>query len=326
MFPVGNPSLRCARLFNRSSRLLFTYGEIHAPRLFSARPFTESALIAAHSLMDGLHATSGLPWVVTIPLAALVVRGVIVTPLMIYSRRVSQRRLDLQPLLLAWVHRFRHQSFEQSKGQMLLPAQLEKGFKRAMKTKQRELYKRWGCQTWRSLPAFGQLPVFLAVIGALRCMCGQSGGLFGLLSRREPLPDDAPRDEVLVRLKETSGSPVGLEESLAHEGGLWFPDLLAPDPGLVLPFVLSGVIFGNVWLGTRRDSIGAPPSAFYRRLSNGLKLSALLIGPLTLQAPSAVLVYWISSSAFAAGQNVLLDRFMPLKPAVPLPKRPGTGR
>ena len=326
MLPVGKPPLHCARLFNRSSRLRFRHGDIRRPRPFSVKPFTETALIAAHSLLDGLHAATGLPWIVTIPLAAFVIRGVVVTPLMIYSRRVAQRRLDLQPLLLAWVHRFRHQSFEQFKGQMLLPAQLEKGFKQAMKMKERELYKRWRCQTWRSLPAFGQLPVFLAVIGALRCMCGQSGGLFGLLARRDPLPDDAPRDEVLVRLKEINESPVGLEESLAHEGGLWFPDLLAPDPGLVLPFVLSGVIFGNIWLGSRRESTGAPPSAFYRRLSNGLKLSALLIGPLTLQVPSAVLVYWISSSAFAAGQNVLLDRFMPMKPAVPLPKRPRTGR
>jgi len=43
-----------------------------------------------------------------------------------------------------------------------------------------------------------------------------------------------------------------------------------------------------------------------------MKLFALAIGPMTLQIPSAMLLYWISSSGMAFVQGVLLDIFSPI--------------
>lgn len=56
-----------------------------------------------------------------------------------------------------------------------------------------------------------------------------------------------------------------------------------------------------------------------------MKAFALAIGPMTLQIPSAMLLYWISSSGLAFAQGVLLDIFSPIgnpvTPCVPPPSK-----
>lgn len=263
-----------------------------------------------------MHTVTGLPWIVALPLTALFVRGVIVAPLLIYTRRMTQRRLALHPLLAAWAHQTRRQVLEQSRDQPLLPAEFEKRFKTAMRAKQRELTKRWGCEGWRALPVLGQLPVFLAVVETIRRMCGTTGGIFGLLTMQGATPVDAPRDEVLQSIDTSGPGLIGIDPSLADEGGLWFPDLLLPDPWYTLPWVLTGLVYANISLGAKRPSM-LTPSTFQRRLTTTLKIGALLIGPFTLTVPSAVLVYWISSTAFAICQNLLIDTYMPLTSPLP---------
>ncbi|KAJ9656094.1 hypothetical protein H2201_008645 [Coniosporium apollinis] len=84
-----------------------------------------------------------------------------------------------------------------------------------------------------------------------------------------------------------------LEPSMANEGALWFQDLTVADPTLTLPFVVSGIMFLNVWRGSAqtkrvgRESVGA------KTLRRGLLLLTLAIGPLTLNVPAGVMVYWM---------------------------------
>ncbi|KAI9697060.1 MAG: hypothetical protein M1836_005021 [Candelina mexicana] len=125
-------------------------------------------------------------------------------------------------------------------------------------------------------------------------------------------------DKVGHTARGTFEALIPVESTFATEGAFWFPDLLVPDPHLLLPFILSGTMFTNIWLNTRLQNDGTEPSVFKRRLTNSLKFVALIIGPATLQMPSAMLVYWISSSSFAMLQNLLLDWIVPLdKPVKP---------
>ena len=112
---------------------------------------------------------------------------------------------------------------------------------------------------------------------------------------------------------------VTFEPSMATEGILWFTDLTVPDPMLALPFMLSASMFLNIY--SKERSIDVPylqRSKGAQRWTRVLGTVALAAGPLTLQMPSAMLVYWVSSSLMGYGQFIFLDRFMPLK----LPPKP----
>lgn len=154
---------------------------------------------------------------------------------------------------------------------------------------------------WKNNLSFLQFPVWLTAVEAVRKMCGKEVGLLGLM-----FGTAGETKEIQEAMRAN-----GMELSLANEGALWFPDLLVPDPMLVLPFMLSGMMFLNL-----ANTSAKNPSVAQRRLMNTLKIVALAIGPLTLHIPSAMLVYWISSSSFALGQALILERLMPVKPPV----------
>lgn len=146
-----------------------------------------------------------------------------------------------------------------------------------------------------------QLPVWLTAIEAVRAMCGAKSGLLGMVFR-----SDNDLDAI-------SGG-IMKEISLATEGALWFPDLLVPDPQLILPFMLSGAVLLN--LSNTRG--GANQAVWQKRMHRSMMAVAVALGPLTLQVPSAMLVYWISSSLLAYIQAMVLERAMPM----PTPVKP----
>jgi len=176
-----------------------------------------------------------------------------------------------------------------------------------MREKQREIYTRFGCGRWKLFLPIVQLPIWLLAIETIRKMCGTRTGLLGLIAAQFSSSADPP----------SGPEGVLVEETFATEGALWFENLLVPDPQLILPFMLSGVMFLNLSHAQR----GANQTIWQRRLMNSLKVVALAIGPLTLQIPSAMLVYWISSGLLAYTQGAILDKIMPVKPPV-LPCKP----
>ena len=161
--------------------------------------------------------------------------------------------------------------------------------------KRNELYNRWGCPRWRTYLPLLQLPVWLTAIEAIREMCGQQSGLLGMAFRTKI-------DGIAQVLP--------IQESFATEGMLWFPDLMVSDPQLILPFILSGTIYLNI---TRGSSRIPKTSLWQKRFDRSLKVVALAIGPLTLQVPSAMLLYWIASSSFAYAQGFIVEKAIPLK-------------
>ncbi|KAE8448891.1 hypothetical protein EG329_008687 [Mollisiaceae sp. DMI_Dod_QoI] len=213
------------------------------------------------------------------------------------------------------------------------PAVAEQALLKKMRNKRVELYRRWRCGMWKNWLGLLQLPVFLSVMEALRKMTGAKEGILGMITGG---------DDAIVRtgIQDSAGVITGdglvdqmvripVESSLGTEGILWFPDLLIADPQLVLPFVLSGAILLNVFGGTRRQDIALPK--WHLRMKRGIGLVALLIGPIMLHVPSALLLYWISSSSLAFLQAAMLERVMPIKvpPKRCVPKRPwrtGVGR
>ncbi|KAM3072561.1 hypothetical protein ACMFMG_009354 [Clarireedia jacksonii] len=262
-----------------------------------------------HAILEGLHSVTGLPWAYTLPLAALAIRTTFVLPLSIYARRATQKQMELRPLLLAWRPIYMREALKElgNAGEKVVVRHMAA----KMQRKQKEIYAKFNCGQWKHFLGFVQLPVWLVAVETIRSMCGVHEGLLGWIAS---LFTFSAINGVGVEAAAESSQNMGsllFEPSFATGGALWFPNLLVPDPMLLLPFMLSGSILLNL-SGTGSQS----QIAWRRRLANSMKVVALAIIPLTLQMPSAMLVYWTSSSLLAYGQSKLLDVVMPIKPPV----------
>ncbi|TAQ83418.1 hypothetical protein B7494_g8258 [Chlorociboria aeruginascens] len=275
-------------------------------RAFHASPesrFLETAVSSTHTILQGIHSISHLPWACAIPLAAVGVRTILVLPLAVYVQRMSQKRVELNPLVSAWKHQLQKEVMAESAH--LGPAATQKALVKKLKRKQKELYAQFQCQSWKSYLPILQLPIWLTFIETIRRMCGVNFGLLGrIASWFTPEESGSLPIDYYTPL-------VGVEETFSTEGALWFQDLLQPDPLFVLPFVLSGLLLLNL-----SSALGKNPTLLQRTVRTGSRVLAMVMVPTTMYFPSAMLVYWISSSSIAYFQARTLKRFMPLEPLV----------
>ena len=220
------------------------------------------------------------------------------------------------------------------------PKETHRLLSKMLMRKSNEIYARTGTQRWKSFFPYLQFPIWLTAIETLRRMSGAQEGLVGLLQKSvtwgepdDPLFDRKPtksmpfgeqafeEENLQTPPDHADGLPselieppvVPIEPSFATEGALWFPDLLAPDPQLILPFVLSITLLANIThVEQTARKLNTKQTTFRRRLGNAFKIVALAVGPLTLSMPSAIHLYWISSSVFALAYNALMNWYWPL--------------
>lgn len=318
--------LRTTKLSHRAtpSNALLTPRFFALPPLLRSRAFHASApcqnlflttIHASHDALTSLHTLTGLPWVYTLPLFAVLLRATVVLPISIYSRRATQKQVTLTPLVAAWRHTLQHETMREVGH--LGPNVSQKTLLLKLRRKRAEIFRRHGCGMWKNFLALLQLPIFLSVMEAIRKMCGSNQGLLGMMMGNDLTVATGVEDVTGVITGEgllTSAISIPLETSLATEGALWFPNLLLADPQLALPFILSATILLNIFSSRARS--GVQQSKWQKRLMRSMGLAALAIGPLMINVPSALLVYWISSSGAAVAQAVLLDKLMPMPKAV----------
>jgi inner membrane protein COX18 len=135
------------------------------------------------------------------------------------------------------------------------------------------------------------------------------------------------------------------DQSMTTGGCLWFPDLTVADPLHILPFALSAVMVLNIMPKSQaawRQLLGSntalgPELArdkWRLRVHRALLMGAVAIGPLTMDLPAAIHLYWISSAAISFAQTTLVWRWMRVRNIIPaasneehlviLPAREGT--
>lgn len=269
----------------------------------------------AHDLLVGIHHYSALPWIVSIPLTALVVRCSVALPLQIWSLKQRDKMLKLRPIINAkrWFRRKAVLDEANINKDTIVPDEVDRRIHVEINRDIKDIYKRLGVHRFAPYAPMAQLPVWLAVMESLRRMVGAEGGILSILHR---LIDPAGHE-----------FPIPIEQSMATEGGLWFTNLLEADPHLVLPFVLSGVMFTNItwgWKVATNEQIkqmlpaGRFKARFFRGLRTAFQLVALSFGPTVLvtNVPSGLLLYWISSTTFATIQTRAFAKFW-LPPKVP---------
>ncbi|TPX11851.1 uncharacterized protein E0L32_007349 [Thyridium curvatum] len=297
--------------------------------------FVHDSIQATQDLILNLHAVTHTPWYVTIPLVALGVNILFRLPFTIYAQRLAQKRIQLTPLLQAWNIAHARSLAKQS----VPAAEMSTHMTKHLQKTSSKLYKKWGVQQWKMYGSFLSLPFWLVAIEAIRRMCGGPRGLLGsfLFGRKEEVPvadvdaatlsSSAPTDVVsAVDIAPADGGPLqdvaqhitsSIEPSLSTGGCLWFPDLMAADPYHVLPVALSVMLVINLMprteAGIRRlfglepkpDYPGQPqtPETTLARSMRGFHRSMLIVassvGVITMDLPSALHLYWLSSAAFS---------------------------
>uniref|UniRef100_A0A3Q3WNQ8 Membrane insertase YidC/Oxa/ALB C-terminal domain-containing protein n=1 Tax=Mola mola TaxID=94237 RepID=A0A3Q3WNQ8_MOLML len=90
--------------------------------------------------------------------------------------------------------------------------------------------------------------------------------------------------------------------SLQTGGMLWFPDLAAADPFYILPLAVTGTMFFILELGAE-SGIDNPN---LRAMKTVFRIMPFVILPLTINFPTAVFTYWLTSNCFSLGQVALL--------------------
>ncbi|KAF6724484.1 Mitochondrial inner membrane protein OXA1L [Oryzias melastigma] len=90
--------------------------------------------------------------------------------------------------------------------------------------------------------------------------------------------------------------------SLQTGGMLWFTDLTAADPFYILPIAVTGTMFFILELGAE-SGIDNPN---LRAMKTVFRIMPLIILPLTINFPTAVFTYWLTSNLFSLGQVALL--------------------
>ncbi|AWO97498.1 putative mitochondrial inner membrane protein OXA1L isoform 3 [Scophthalmus maximus] len=90
--------------------------------------------------------------------------------------------------------------------------------------------------------------------------------------------------------------------SMQTGGMLWFPDLTAADPFYILPVVVTGTMFFILELGAE-SGVDNPN---LKAMKTVLRIMPFVILPLTINFPTAVFTYWLTSNCFSLAQVGLL--------------------
>lgn len=303
-------------MFTRINRPLLTLvprkpiSLISQSRKLSFEPIVETLNHASEMLIQ-IHADTGLPWYIFIPLSTFTMRTLCTLPIALYQRRGLRKQNELRPIIQATTPVLRAKlaliaQQEQLKiKSSLIPNERAKltadkimilSVKEKIK-RQRKLFKQYGCQTWKLmlLPAV-QIPLWVSFSYMFRNITGWSNG-FG-----------------------TDKSNIDM--SLTTEHFLHLTDLSVNDTYFILPISLGIIALCNAeWnfktadlmkLTTRgkKNSLRSTPFDVIITLSRS---SLIFLIALATQAPAALVIYWISSNSYSLFQNILMDKFLPLR-------------
>jgi inner membrane protein COX18 len=298
----------------RSSRAL----PFARPQIRHFHPTRPTRLVAevldvSSGFIHGVHSVTHLPWVVSIPLTAVIVRMLVGFPLQFITRVNARRERDIAPLIHSW------QVLGMNNVKRVPPKEqpeLMRKMKLAVTVTSQNLSRKWKIMRGYRFLNLLQLPVWLSLMESMRAMTGNQNGIIPYLLSS-------------VSSGEAADSLPRLEPSLATEGALWFPDLLAGDPTGVLPLLLSASIILNIRRGwgittPARDLADLPTAqmyraTFFRGLGTFLQILALNIGAAAFinELPAALMIYWITSTNVATLQTFLLEKYMFMQPPIP---------
>ncbi|MCJ1440093.1 MAG: hypothetical protein MMC23_000575, partial [Stictis urceolatum] len=156
-------------------------------REFTLNSVVEGACSTIFNSIDLLHSSTGLSWVITLPLTAVFVRTFVVLPVSLWGHHHRNKIAEVNPIIHAWKPALQKQIIQ--KDGHLGPQACHRLLIQAMRSKRKELYKHFGLKLWPAYHGLFQLPVWLLCIETIRKMCGMPEGLLGLITKSLPFAD-----------------------------------------------------------------------------------------------------------------------------------------
>lgn len=326
-------------------------------RNFGAADGIGYLLKGSELLITGVHEVTATPWFISLPLVAVLVSAIIRVPLTLYTNSVQRRKAKLGPLIQAQYAQIGlglRRKAVPNVMERVTKAVKKRSKKMFTAFAVNESRSIWGGLI--SLPVFlSNLEVIRTMCGGPRGLLGSL--LYGWQGRdaaaktssntaaagttAPPATAEMPSSTDISELASSATSPevlnpLTMEPSFATGGALWFPDLLVPDPYHILPFAVSGLLLMHIVPETEaelRSLFGMRPPAGSRSniviaggrsrgslaLRRALMVMALAIGPVTMDMPVALHLYWASSVGCSLvvtkGVRKLLPiRRVPVKP------------
>lgn len=230
--------------------------------------------LAGHAF-EYVHVFSGLPWAVSIPLTAIIIRTCVNLPVYYFVFSNQRKAHAVAPLMEAYRNAEVYNARRMFK-------------KTSVPTpywKLKEYRKEFGIKTYVALLPLAYLPVWLASISALAQMSGAAPLYWRRFSVHvlPPIPN------------------------LASEGLLWFTDLTAFDPPLCAIFGFSCIV--NAFFGLYRSFTMPSKEDSEKQLSERISFMAM-VGALSFlcQVPASVALFGVSSSLCALVQRTIMKR------------------
>lgn len=281
------------------------------PRYSSRRHLSLEPTVLVHQLTETLqavHQLSGLPWWAVIPAATFGLRAVGTLPLAVMQRLRLQRQNALRPIVAATGPVLRlnlaKKAHKAAAARPTLVAAMVSPL-RSMKyeeimvlstketrRRQKRLFRDHGVPLYKNLflPA-AQIPLWVCMSLTFRNLSGWAS--WDSLANRP------------------------LDAALHHEGALWFADLTAADPVHMFPLAVGIVALVNVEWTFRTLNLVRSGRKLLRptvtdSMANVSRMAVVFLMAISLHAPTALTLYWLSSQVFSLVQNVMLDIFLPL--------------
>ncbi|KAK3060395.1 hypothetical protein LTS18_008633 [Coniosporium uncinatum] len=304
-------------------------------RRFSANDALDGLMTLPHSMLTNIHDATGLSWLYVLPISALLIRALIIFPMFsIPARRVSQRRLDITPLVSAWTRSISNRMRSDMASGKEKASKVRAQIFWETRKKKKELAVRHRCTNIRQFIVLGQIPIFLTMAECIRLMSGARQSILGTaanaMSPKAGEAVDARFDKV-VDGTVAAKRELWFEPSMTTDGALWIPDLTMADPHYILPAAVSALMFTSIYNQSKpptsataddKKDLKQEKATGRTALRSVLLGVSLLVFPLTLEFPAAVMVYWFGSTASAIVFNQIIDRQLPLKAPPRMCKRP----
>lgn len=258
---------------------------------------------------QSFHDYSSIPYYALIPLATFSLRTVWTLPLSILQRRRLIKQAEFRPIVSALnpILKYRlgskvmhAQAKLKSKDTIFPDATANMKYEqiillvaKEVRKRQKKLFRDNNIQLWKNfiLPAF-QIPLWIIMSVTMRNLSGWS--TFDSLSNKP------------------------LDLSLYTEGLLWFQDLTLADNLHALPLLIGITAIANVEWTFKTLELARPSRknnlriSFVDAVSNISRMSVVFLMAISLHAPAALSLYWLSSQLYSLIQNVILDLFMPV--------------
>ncbi|KAK6462513.1 putative mitochondrial inner membrane protein [Scheffersomyces coipomensis] len=304
------------RAYGRSPSLIrsFQYG---LPNHIQKRKYTMEIAAIVGSMtesMQALHTMSGMPWWALIPLTTFGLRSVWTLPLAILQRKRVRKQSQLRPIIsamnpvlrlnLARKSQLAKMAASEATGteavavsqsplanmsyeQILILASKE------TRKRQKALFKKNDVQLWKNmiLPAF-QIPLWVAMSVCMRDLSGWTS--WDNLSNK------------------------ALDPALYKEGLLWFTDLTTADQLHAFPLILGIVALCNVEWTFKTFELLRPSQRKRLRptltdaVANISRMAVVFLMSISLHAPTALTLYWLSSQFYSLVQNIIMDIVLPV--------------